>query len=88
MAFYWTCPLCGANLDRNEKCDCQDKKEQEERNIRQKLVAGKDGQLRMLFSQGGGWSCTKDFGLALPVLLQELYPLLWHHMCAGARSLA
>ena len=20
---YWTCPLCGANLDMNEKCDCE-----------------------------------------------------------------
>lgn len=23
MEFYWTCPLCGANLDPGEKCDCQ-----------------------------------------------------------------
>lgn len=23
MAFYWTCPHCGANLDFGEKCDCQ-----------------------------------------------------------------
>lgn len=22
--YYHTCPLCGANLDPNEKCDCQD----------------------------------------------------------------
>ena len=20
---YWTCPLCGANLDPGEKCDCR-----------------------------------------------------------------
>lgn len=32
MAFYRTCPFCGANLDPDEKCDCQDmKKEEEER---------------------------------------------------------
>lgn len=23
---YWTCPHCGANLDFNEKCDCQKEK--------------------------------------------------------------
>lgn len=27
MAYYWTCPLCGSNLDRNEKCDCEERKE-------------------------------------------------------------
>jgi len=21
--YYWTCPYCGANLDPNEKCDCE-----------------------------------------------------------------
>lgn len=24
MAMYWTCPLCGANLDPGESCDCQE----------------------------------------------------------------
>jgi hypothetical protein len=24
--YYHTCPLCGANLDPNENCDCQDDK--------------------------------------------------------------
>lgn len=23
MNAYWTCPECGANLDLNEKCDCE-----------------------------------------------------------------
>lgn len=23
--YYWTCPLCGANLDPEEKCDCKKK---------------------------------------------------------------
>lgn len=27
MAYYTTCPHCGANLDPGERCDCQDKKE-------------------------------------------------------------
>lgn len=26
MAYYTTCPHCGANLDPGERCDCQDKK--------------------------------------------------------------
>lgn len=24
--YYWTCPECGANLDFNEKCDCENNK--------------------------------------------------------------
>lgn len=24
--FYYTCPLCGANLDAGERCDCTDNK--------------------------------------------------------------
>lgn len=27
MAYYKTCPLCGAHLDSGERCDCQDIKE-------------------------------------------------------------
>lgn len=23
MGDYWTCPYCGANLDNDEKCNCQ-----------------------------------------------------------------
>lgn len=26
MSMYWTCPLCGANLDPGEACDCQEDK--------------------------------------------------------------
>lgn len=22
--FYWTCPICGANLDAGERCTCED----------------------------------------------------------------
>ncbi len=25
MAYYTTCPHCGANLDPGERCDCRDK---------------------------------------------------------------
>lgn len=32
MAMYWTCPICGANLDPGESCDCQeDNKNKEEK---------------------------------------------------------
>lgn len=32
MAMYWTCPICGANLDPGESCDCQeDNKDEEEK---------------------------------------------------------
>lgn len=51
MAFYNTCPLCGANLDPNESCDCQDEKEQDKQNIQKMLMIGKGGQIRMCFSQ-------------------------------------
>ena len=27
MAYYKTCPMCGAHLDSGERCDCQDIKE-------------------------------------------------------------
>ncbi len=50
MAFYETCPLCGANLDPGEPCDCQEEKELEGERLRRiqgMLKAGKDGQLRM-----------------------------------------
>lgn len=28
MAFYNTCPKCGANLDPDEKCTCEDEKKE------------------------------------------------------------
>lgn len=34
MAYYGTCPFCGANLDPGEKCDCRQDggEEKEEKN--------------------------------------------------------
>ncbi len=52
MAFYNTCPLCRANLDPGEICDCQDRKEQEEQQIKKMIAIGKSGQFRMVFEQG------------------------------------
>ena len=28
MAYYETCPYCGAHLDRGEKCDCKNEKQE------------------------------------------------------------
>lgn len=28
MAYYWTCPYCGANNDPGEACDCQKEKKE------------------------------------------------------------
>lgn len=28
MAYFNTCPICGANLDPGEQCDCREEKEQ------------------------------------------------------------
>lgn len=51
---YWTCPLCGANLDFSETCDCRSKMAEREREKaeREKELAGmmtieKSGQLRL-----------------------------------------
>ena len=30
MAYYWTCPNCGANLDPGEKCDCNNETTKED----------------------------------------------------------
>lgn len=32
MPYYYTCPLCGANLDPNERCDCSDNNNKEDNN--------------------------------------------------------
>lgn len=32
MAYYYTCPLCGANLDPNEKCDCENENNENNEN--------------------------------------------------------
>ena len=29
MKYYHTCPVCGANLDPGERCDCEDENEKE-----------------------------------------------------------
>lgn len=30
MAYYWTCPECGSNLDPGERCDCREIRKKKE----------------------------------------------------------
>lgn len=34
MSYYRVCPDCGAHLDPEERCDCQDEEKEEEREDR------------------------------------------------------
>ncbi len=38
MAFYKICPKCGAHLDPNERCDCEERAKKEKRAVEQLLV--------------------------------------------------
>ena len=51
MAFYDTCPICGANLDPGEPCDCQEEKEQETEKFQNMLRVGRNGQIQFNFLQ-------------------------------------
>lgn len=33
MPYYQTCPVCGANLDPGERCDCQNEQERPTDNV-------------------------------------------------------
>lgn len=46
---YWTCPLCGANLDRNEKCDCADESTKQQDYFSKHLRVSEAGQLVFTF---------------------------------------
>lgn len=45
MAYYRTCPDCGALLDPCEKCDCAEKSEQLGKKYEQLTAVMKDGQI-------------------------------------------
>lgn len=50
MAYYKTCPDCGAALDPGEKCDCQSEKEREQELFRHCLKKEPGvGQLTFVF---------------------------------------
>lgn len=47
---YWTCPLCGANLDNGEKCDCEGEKEKRQEFFSRNLKTEPGGgQLSFVF---------------------------------------
>ena len=50
---YHTCEHCGANLDPDEKCDCQDKLEQREADLQKMMEVDKKnkdfpGQMKLV----------------------------------------
>lgn len=52
---YWTCPLCGSNLDPGEKCDCQEEKTEEAASYSEKIrILPETGQLEFVFDASGG----------------------------------
>ena len=52
MAFYRTCPKCGGNLDPGEKCDCEERAEQERDEIERFLVQEKSsGQMAFVLNR-------------------------------------
>ena len=51
MAYYSTCPDCGAHLDPGEPCDCREEKELERAKRQSMFSPGKDGQMQMLLTQ-------------------------------------
>lgn len=49
MAFFRTCPRCGANLDPGERCDCEKaEKERDDTYAQMIRVDSKTGQLTFL----------------------------------------
>lgn len=54
MTFYNVCPKCGANLDPNERCDCEETAEKEKKRRDQLLVMEK-GTNQLTFN----WSLGK-----------------------------
>ncbi len=39
MAYYYTCPYCGSNLDPGETCDCQERNHMEEKERKKTVEA-------------------------------------------------
>lgn len=48
MAFYNVCPKCGAHLDPNEKCDCENVSEKEKK-AREHLLMVEKGTNQLAF---------------------------------------
>lgn len=47
MAYFKICPYCGASLDPNEKCDCQEIKEAKKREIESATHFDAKGQMTL-----------------------------------------
>lgn len=43
--YYHTCPLCGANLDPNESCDCQKDNTSSDPNVTEKSDGSKNERM-------------------------------------------
>lgn len=48
---YWTCPLCGANLDHNEKCNCREEAERKNEIYKKCVKVDASKQLRLDFKE-------------------------------------
>lgn len=53
MAFYNVCPKCGAHLDPNERCDCEETTEKEKK-IRDQLLVIENGTNQLAFNLSSG----------------------------------
>ena len=62
MAYYRTCPLCGANLDRGEKCECQEEKEKKKEFFSQHLKMEPGARQLTFVFYGGELHCESKSG--------------------------
>lgn len=53
MAFYNVCPKCGANLDPNERCNCEETAEKEKK-ARDQLLVMENGTNQLAFNLSSG----------------------------------
>lgn len=51
MAYYRTCPLCGATLDPGESCDCTQERDEILKKMTELYVIGEHNQLRIRFAE-------------------------------------
>lgn len=54
MAYYRTCPLCGAALDPGEPCDCAQERTEMDQKLKDLYVIGEHNQFRIRFEEERG----------------------------------